>query len=290
MAEAIFNGRRASFQPGETILEAARRAGVEIPTLCHMKDFSTSGQCGVCVVELAGSGHIKQACRTPLEEGMVVATDSPKVREARANALRRLVASGAHNCLVCDIGGDKWQELQMEVMAQPWHDTVCPAWGDCRLQDLIIRYGVSMRGVEPKIRQHPLDDDQPMIVRDFSRCIKCGRCVSACNDVQVNLAIAPPDEAALKAGLLESDWRPVVDYAKCTHCGQCIQACPVGALFEKKAYGQALANELQKVRTTCPYCGVGCQIWLHVKDGRIVKTSAVEDAEPNKGRLCVKGR
>ena len=128
----------------------------------------------------------------------------------------------------------------------------------------------------------------PLIVRDFSRCILCGRCVQACNEVQVNRAINFGYRSA-DAKIVAGDDVPLKD-SKCVFCGECIQACPTGALTEKKARLDWRPWETEKVRTTCPYCGVGCQQWLHVKDGKIVKVTGVEDGSPNKGRLCVKGR
>jgi predicted molibdopterin-dependent oxidoreductase YjgC len=166
---------------------------------------------------------------------------------------------------------------------------MCPADGDCRLQELVKEYGVDTEHLVPQEADFPLDDGHPLMVRDFSRCILCGRCVAACNDVQVNGAIPPPfgrrEEKSLTGG-----WFPVADYDRCVHCGECVQACPVGALFEKKAFGLARAGEAHRVRTTCPYCGVGCQVWLHVKNGRVVKVTGVNGVVPNEGRLCVKGR
>jgi formate dehydrogenase alpha subunit len=164
---------------------------------------------------------------------------------------------------------------------------MCPSYGDCRLQDLAIEYGVRVDGLELNYKGHPLDDETPMIVRDFSRCIGCGRCIQACNEVQVNMAIPEPygPRKDHPAG-----WYPIADYENCTHCGECVQACPTGALFEKKAFGRITANEAKKVRTTCPYCGVGCQLYLHVKDNRIVRVTGVKDVKPNFGSLCVKGR
>jgi formate dehydrogenase major subunit len=116
----------------------------------------------------------------------------------------------------------------------------------------------------------------------------CGRCVQACNEVQVNNAISFGYRGA-KAKIVAGTDVPLKD-SDCVFCGECVQACPVGALVEKKALGRWRVWDERRFRTTCPYCGVGCQLLLHVVDGRIVKVTGVEDAAPNQGRLCVKGR
>jgi predicted molibdopterin-dependent oxidoreductase YjgC len=128
-----------------------------------------------------------------------------------------------------------------------------------------------------------------MIIRDFSRCILCGRCVQACNEVQVNRAISFGYRGK-QAKIVAAGDRPLKD-SDCVFCGECVQACPVGALVEKKArYEWRPWEEDRKVRTTCTYCGVGCQVHLHARDNRIVKVNGVEKTAPNYGSLCVKGR
>jgi len=283
----ILNGKAVEFQLGQTILEAALAQGVRIPTLCYLKGCSPTGACGICVVEVAGSDHLMLSCSTPAEAGMDIKTDSAWVYTSRRKTLADLVASGDHNCFVMDLPPDQWSERQFEVMLKPWHDQVCPAHGDCRLQDLVVEYGVSLQSQEAAPAERPLDDSHPVIIRDFSRCIQCGRCVQACNQIQVNRALPAPE--TWEPGK-QNGWLPVADYDNCTHCGECVQACPVGALFERKAYGRIHGHEATKVRTTCPYCGVGCQLWLRVKDGKVIKVTGVEGAQPNRGRLCVKGR
>ena len=281
------NGARVAFVPGQTILEAARDNGVEIPTLCHMKDCTPTGVCRICVVEVEGSDRLLPSCETPARAGMNIKTESRRVIEARKEILGMLVASGDHNCFVMELSPEQWTNCQIKIMQKPWHDTICQAHGDCRLQDLVVRYGVNIADAEPPAVEFPLDDSHPVIVRDFSRCIQCGRCLQACNEVQVNQAIPAPWKSR---GERPEGWYPLPDYDKCTHCGECVRACPVGALFEKKAYGRLQNGEAELVRTTCPYCGVGCQLWLHVKDDRVIKVTGVEKGSPNKGRLCVKGR
>ena len=290
MPKLTLNRREIEFDPGQTILDVAKKEGIQIPTLCHMKGLAPINRCRICVVEVDGADALVTACSTEAEEGMDIRTHTPRVLESRRATIRRMLDSGMHNCVVSGLPVDEWNQLQVHTLSKPWHSELCPAWGDCRLQDLAIQYGVDGAGAKFEEREYPLDDDYPMIVRDFSRCIQCGRCVAACNRVQANLAISEPDRLPNIPDSNGEYWYPAVDYANCTHCGECVQACPVGALFEKKAFGSALAQETEKVRTSCPYCGVGCQLWLHMKEDRIVKVTGVKGAEPNQGRLCVKGR
>jgi predicted molibdopterin-dependent oxidoreductase YjgC len=287
MPSLYMNNTEVSFQQGQSLLEVAGANQIPIPTLCYLAGTRPTGQCRICVVEAEGSEVLLPACDTKAAAGMKILTNSPRVRAARKMIIEMMLASGAHNCFAADMAGPDWTENQLKIMEKPWHQVLCPSHGDCRLQDLAIEYGASIQGMEMAVDGHPLDDTAPVIIRDFSRCIGCGRCVQACNDVQVNHAIQPP------FGRREDHpdgWYPIVNYDNCTHCGECVQACPVGALFERKAFGLAKANETEKVRTTCPYCGVGCQQILHVKDGKIVRVTGAEDGSPNKGRLCVKGR
>jgi len=285
-AEMVINGRPVAVQDGWTVLEAARSHGLKIPTLCRWKDIAAPGVCGVCQVEDLTSGELVRACVTPAEPGRSFRTTGTRVIEARREAIRDLVLSGQHTCLVLGLDEPEWTEYQLRAAENPWHRAVCPAFGRCELQDLAVEYGVRLEGSRPDWPEFPLDDEQPMIVRDFSRCLRCGRCAAACNQVQVNLALpSRPDQ-----GHDPGDWLPLADYDRCTHCGECVQACPVGALFERKAFGLGVEGETERVRTTCPYCGVGCQQWLHLKEGRIVKVTGVDQAQPNRGRLCVKGR
>jgi predicted molibdopterin-dependent oxidoreductase YjgC len=287
MPELEINHQVVSFEKGQTILEAAEKNNINIPTLCYLADASPTGRCRICLVQIEGSDRLLTACDTPAGEGMKILTESPAVKAARKTNIEMLVASGTHNCLIMDQSQDNWTRSQLMIMEQPWHNIMCPSYGDCRLQELAIEYGVRADDLEMQYEGHPLDDETPMIVRDFSRCIGCGRCIQACNEIQVNGAIPEPYGSRKDHS---KGWYPLVDYDHCTHCGQCVQVCPTGALFEKKAFGWAAANETKKVRTTCPYCGVGCQLWLHMDNDRIKKVTAVENGAPNMGRLCVKGR
>ncbi len=263
-AELTLNGKKVSFTPGQTILEVCQQNGVEVPTLCHLAGTTPTGACRMCLVEVKGARTLVASCAMPAGDGQVIETESEKVLIARKLNVELLLASGHHNCLTCE------------------------ANGDCKLQALAYQYGVESVRFEKSDRYYPTEDDNPFIVRDFSRCILCGRCVQACNEVQVNRAIGFGYRGT-EAKIVTAGDQPYIN-SDCVFCGECVQACPVGALTEKKARGKGRSWETRKIRTTCPYCGVGCQMWLHVKDNQVVKVTGVEDAAPNYGRLCVKGR
>jgi predicted molibdopterin-dependent oxidoreductase YjgC len=195
---------------------------------------------------------------------MVVRTDTDRVRKARKLNIELLLASGHHYCATCE------------------------ADGDCRLQELAYEYQVeAIRFPENPIK-YPTEDANAMIIRDFSRCVMCGRCVQACNEVQVNQAISYGYRGTDSKIVTVGD-KPYIN-SDCVFCGECVQACPVGALIPKASRFKGKPWETKKIQTTCSYCGVGCQLYLHVKDDRIVKVTGVEDAPPNFGSLCVKGR
>ena len=261
----VINGQDVPFNNGQTILEAACSVGIDIPTLCHLKNTTPTGACRVCVVEVDGARSLMSSCTVPAAKGMVVRTESPLVVQARRTIIELMLASGKHeDCLVC------------------------PTSGDCRLQELAYRYQVKGGRFPVTKPQYPMEAVNPLILRNFDKCILCGRCVQACRDIQVNDAIDFGYRGAKTKIIARGDL--ALKDSDCVFCGQCIQACPTGALIPKDAYQKPRLCETRKVRTTCPYCGVGCQQILHVKNDKIVQVTAAENAEPNQGRLCVKGR
>jgi predicted molibdopterin-dependent oxidoreductase YjgC len=284
----IINGNRFTFEPGETILEVARRNSIDIPTLCHLKGASPTGACRVCVVEVQGARSLVASCAMPAAAKMVVQTETPKVVAARRMVIQLLLSSGNHNCAVRGSDGRNWTDFQIAVQRADGSQEICPVWGDCRLQDLAYRYQVNGERFAPTPARYPIEAVNPFIVRDFSRCIQCGRCVQACNEVQVNQAIHFGYRGA-KSKIIAAGDRPYRD-SDCVFCGECVQACPTGALVEKDVRYKVRPWERRSVRTTCSYCGVGCQIDLHVKDNRVVQVTGAEETAPNFGSLCVKGR
>ncbi len=261
---AVINGRQVSFEPGQTILEAARANGIDIPTMCHLEGCTPTGACRICVVEIKGARSLVASCALPIEPGMEIQTESEMVRTSRRMTIELLLASGEHECVTCESNGD------------------------CRLQDLAYLYQVETRRFARPKDYSAKETSNPFIIRDFSRCVLCGRCVQACNEVQVNNAISLGYRGSQAKVVTRGDLP--LEQSDCVFCGECTQVCPVGALVEKKAIGKGRPWETEKIRTTCPYCGVGCQLLLHVKEQKIGKVTGIEDAESNHGRLCVKGR
>ncbi len=282
------NGNVFSFEPGETILDVATRHDISIPTLCYLKNAIPAGTCRICAVEVEGAQSLMPSCETQAVSNMVVLTESTRVVEARRMILKLLLSSGNHNCSVYGGGSNDWTPYQLSVQKDDGSADLCPVWGDCRLQDLAYRYQVTGNRLPEAKTRYPMETVNPFIVRDFSRCIQCGRCVRACNEVQVNNAINFGYQGS-EAKIITPGDKPLRD-SDCVFCGECVQACPVGALVEKDTRYTVRPWETTAVKTTCSYCGVGCQMFLHVKDNRVVKVTGDEDAVPNHGSLCVKGR
>ena len=278
-----------TFEPGETILDVAQRNGIYIPTLCHLKGTTPTGACRICIVEVKGMEKLVESCAAPAASGMEIFTESAKVVKTRKEIIRLMLASGNHNCAARNFEIEDWTDFQMQVMEEEGAERLCPVWGDCQLQDLAYRYQVDTKDMPPARGKYPMEKVNPFIIRDFSRCILCGRCVKACKEVQVNNAIDFGYRGAETKIVAGTDV-PLKD-SNCVFCGECVDVCPVGALVFKPALPVDRSRKVEKTKSTCAFCGVGCQIKIHTEDNRIVRIEgAGRDVPPNYGSLCVKGR
>jgi predicted molibdopterin-dependent oxidoreductase YjgC len=259
------NGRKVTVPQDSTILEAARRGGIYIPTLCHHPDLSNVGACRMCVVSVEKARGLQTACTTPVSEGMVVNTESEEARETRKFVLHMLLTDHPNACMICEVDGD------------------------CELQDLAYEYQVDWPEHDGARHTYEIDPDPtPFIFIDRNKCILCGRCVRACAEIQ-NRDVWNFAYRGFKTKLVAGADQLMLD-ARCESCGQCVAYCPVGALYDKMSLGIARTNKVEKVRTTCSYCGVGCTFDLNVRDGRIVRVTSAQHAPVNGMALCVKGR
>ena len=263
--QLTLDGRTVTFREGQTLLEVARENNVKIPSLCYHRKTGPVGRCRLCVVEVERQRTLVTACTAAAQDGQVVRTNTERVREARRTIINLLLSSGEHNCLSCEQSGA------------------------CELQDAAYQLQVEAPAFLLSSPPLEVDTSAELIVVDRRKCILCGRCVAACNHTVVNEVLGV-GERSLGSHILFDIDRPI-GRSTCVQCGECVQICPVGALIDKRAIRKGRATDLEKVDSTCPHCGIGCQVTLHVDraKNRIVRVTGRE-VEPNDGMLCVKGR
>jgi predicted molibdopterin-dependent oxidoreductase YjgC len=263
--EITVDGKSVSVPEGSTILQACERLGIDTPTLCYLETLTPVNACRVCVVELEGSRALVPACARRVEPGMVIHTDTERVRHSRKMVIEFLGSS---------------VDLSTAPDAQRYAQRY-----DADPQ----RYGADAATVA-----QPVKIDNELYVRDYAKCILCYKCVEACGvDAQNTFAIAVAGRGF--DAHIATEYDVTLPDSACVYCGNCIGVCPTGALmfsseFELRQRGEWKEDEQKKTDTICSYCGVGCTLTLHVQDNEIVKvTSPIENGVTH-GHLCVKGR
>lgn len=264
MIELNIDGKQVTVEEEKTILQVAREQGIDIPTLCYDKDLTTFGGCRICVVEVEGFRNLVASCSVNVSEGMVIHTESERVVNARKTILSLLLENHPNDCLTCQKAGD------------------------CELQAYSYRYGVRFPENGGERKDYPIESLNPVMERDQSKCILCGKCVRVCNEIQCTTAIdfiGRGFESKIATG-----FDLPIDDKNCRLCGQCISMCPTGAIVNKQFKGVRPFEKVEKVRTTCPFCGTGCNFDLNVKEGKVIGVTPTDEAPVNGRALCVKGR
>ncbi len=263
----MLDDETVNFSEGETVYDVAQRHLKHVPTLCYDPRLKPLGACRLCVVELQGARTPVASCTTPATPGMVVHTATDRILSHR-KVLLEMVASENPEIDVDPLSGYASQEL-------------------ATLVDLYDARTDRFAGVRSGRSKE--DDENPFLLRDYDKCISCYRCVRVCAEQEGDDAISVMNRGFETQIVTEFDG--LLEDSSCTFCGQCIQTCPTGALADKKALRAVeIHGEIQKTRSICPYCGVGCSVDVMTKGEKIVGIQPAMDGPANLGALCVKGQ
>ncbi|MCJ7687228.1 MAG: formate dehydrogenase subunit alpha [Desulfobacteraceae bacterium] len=256
------DGRETTTPKGLTVLEAIQKAGIYVPTLCYDPQLKPYGACRLCIVQIEGMRGLPTSCTTPVEEGMIIHTETDEIQSIRRSIVELAIANHPTDCLVCD----KSQE--------------------CELLKVARYLGVEKRSID-RLRREPLirptDTSNPAFDIDPNKCILCGKCVRACHEI-VGLGAIDFAFRGYNTQIGPFELKPIAQ-SVCQSCGECVARCPTGALMPKH-----VIPAQREVKTICPYCGVGCSLYLGIRGQKIVQVRGDYESPVNKGGLCVKGR
>ena len=248
MISITIDGKRIRAKRGETILEVAQRKGIKIPTLCYHKDLSPFGGCRLCIVQVKGKTHPLTACTLYPENGMVIRTDTPRLRKQRKFTLQLILSEHPNACLICEREAecDSFQEC-IKKSAVTFGCKSCPQNRDCELQDLVEEFKIKKIPLDFRYRNLEIERHDPFFDRDYNLCILCGRCIRACQEIRnahtLDFHHRGPDTlvgTAFELPHLESG---------CQFCGACVDVCPTGALGDRFSRYDKPAEKT--VKTTC---------------------------------------
>jgi formate dehydrogenase major subunit len=264
MVKLTIDGRKVSAPPGSTVLQAARIANIDIPTLCDHPALAPIGACRMCLVEIKGQRNLQPACTFPITEGMEVQTESEKVAEARRFVLDLLFSERNHYCMYCEMTGD------------------------CELQALGYRYGIDHWVYPTYTKRFPVDATRKYFLMDHNRCILCRRCIRACSDLVANHTLGMRQRGA--ESMIQADMNVPFGESSCISCGTCLQVCPTGALVDKRSAFMGRDVETEHIKSTCSQCSVGCGMEIVTRAGNVLRIEGDWDAPVNAGLLCQAGR
>ena len=264
LVELTINGRKVLARPGTTVLEAALANNIDIPRLCHHPDLSVSGGCRLCIVNVEGYSSPIPSCGLACEEGMSIDTQGAQLLQTRREIIDLLISEHPLDCFTCDKSGA------------------------CLLQKYAYDLGISKTSHEFEISKQLFQDDNPFFIRDHQYCILCGRCVRVCDEIVGANAIDFAGRG-FECHIATPFDDPMAD-SSCVFCGNCVQVCPTAALMPVSRLGKGREWELEKIKTICGYCGVGCQIEYSLGDGEILYAQSTPEAPANGEFLCTKGR
>ena len=279
------DGRSCEVEKGFTILQAARAQEIDIPTLCDCPGLPSRGSCRMCVVEIQGKANTPTACTTPVEEGMIVLTNSPKVKALRSELLQMLLADHPSSCLFCP---EKSHCDECMVTLRKAGVTTgcrsCPKDGQCELQFMAQEMGLVQADYPGRYRMLKVEKGDPFFDRDYNLCVLCGRCIRTCEALHFSSSINYTKRGA--ETVIGTPFNRSHLDAGCTFCGACVEVCPTGTLTEKTRKWDGAPE--QATSSTCPLCSIGCQISLLSKGNTII--GSLPDHQAGCDDLCVLGR
>lgn len=272
---------------GLTILEAARTVGLYIPTLCAHEQLLPFGGCRLCVVEVDGMRGFPTACTTPVAEGMVVRTHTAQLQQLRGEILRLILSEHPAGCLICNEREECRDYVgTIRKAGVTTGCRYCPNDRQCELQELVERLGINDIGYPVYYRGLRVEKEDPFYDRDYNLCVLCGRCVRVCQEIRLANTLSFNQRG--RHTVIGPAFHRTHLQAGCEFCGACVEVCPTGALAEKFRKWEGKAE--RQVSTTCPLCGLGCQLRLEIKQGEVIGSLPDRDPLGNDGQLCVKGR